>query len=356
MAKTTRQQRLWDAYRFPGFRPEPSVRGSSAIRRRGSLPCGGGQKNDLRPMRLVVHGLVRPSRASNARSSQWSDAHIPALRDTAHLLPPVRRGEARAPRFPGGQSVYTKRFAYYVGRRCRGSAIKEIAEELLLDWDTVKELDKQYMQAQLARAGTPGPKVIGIDEISIRKGHTYRTWSATCCVSARSGLAAKTAARKAWTRFTVFSEKEGKSVRLAVMDMWKPFRNSTTKNAPQAAILFDKFHIIRHLGEALDKVRKSEYARLEGKKRRPSRARKRCCLTRRTSGQRSQESAAAVGGQQASQHRLLAEGIFGQLWEYNSEAGHGSSRWHAQLKWQRLKPYEAFAKMIERHWDGLAAY
>ena len=47
------------------------------------------------------------------------------------------------------------------------------------------------------------------------------------------------------------------------MDMWKPFRNSTLKpeHAPQAAILFDKFHILRHLGEALDKVRKAEYAR-----------------------------------------------------------------------------------------------
>ena len=30
------------------------------------------------------------------------------------------------------------------------------------------------MRAQLAKAGTPGPKAIGIDEISIRKGHTYR--------------------------------------------------------------------------------------------------------------------------------------------------------------------------------------
>jgi hypothetical protein len=38
--------------------------------------------------------------------------------------------------------------------------------------------------------------------------------------------------------------------------------------APQAAILFDKFHIMRHLGEALDKVRKTEYARLHGKDRR----------------------------------------------------------------------------------------
>ena len=52
--------------------------------------------------------------------------------------------------------------------------IKDVAKELHLDWDTVKKLEKQYMRAQLAKAGTPGPKVIGIDEISIRKGHTYR--------------------------------------------------------------------------------------------------------------------------------------------------------------------------------------
>jgi transposase len=48
----------------------------------------------------------------------------------------------------------------------------------------------------------------------------------------------------------------------------KPFRNVTKDKAPQAAILFDKFHIMRHLGEALDKVRKAEYARLSGKDRR----------------------------------------------------------------------------------------
>ena len=39
---------------------------------------------------------------------------------------------------------YTRRFAFYVGRRCRDSAISAVAEELHLDWKTVKELDKQY--------------------------------------------------------------------------------------------------------------------------------------------------------------------------------------------------------------------
>jgi len=69
---------------------------------------------------------------------------------------------------------YTKRLAYYIGRRCRSETIRDLAAELGLDWHTVKELEKQYMREQLRRAGTPGPKVIGIDELSIRKRHTYR--------------------------------------------------------------------------------------------------------------------------------------------------------------------------------------
>jgi transposase len=47
-----------------------------------------------------------------------------------------------------------------------------------------------------------------------------------------------------------------------VLDLWKPFRVATAAHAPTAAILFDKFHVVRHLGEALDSVRKNEYARL----------------------------------------------------------------------------------------------
>jgi len=48
------------------------------------------------------------------------------------------------------------------------------------------------------------------------------------------------------------------------MDMWRAFHNSTTRHAPQARIIFDKFHIISHLSAALDEVRRSEYRRLTG--------------------------------------------------------------------------------------------
>ena len=64
------------------------------------------------------------------------------------------------------------------------------------------------------------------------------------------------------------AERKSRALGLAVMDMWKPCRTATNAHAPQAAVLFDRFHIMRHLGEAFDKVRKGEYARLSGKDRR----------------------------------------------------------------------------------------
>jgi transposase len=263
--------------------------------------------------------------------------------------------------FLADNPFYTKRFAYYVGRRCRGSAIKEIAEELQLDWDTVKELDKQYMQAQLARAGTPGPKVIGIDEISIRKGHTYRIVVSDLLRQRPIWFGGQDRKEESLDEFYGFlGKKKAKAVRLAVMDMWKAFRNSTTKNAPQAAILFDKFHIMRHLGEALDKVRKSEYARLDGKKRRFIKGQKYTLLShpQNLTGSARKNLRLLLAANKRLNTAYLLKESFGQLWDYNSEAWARKffENWRAQLKWQRLKPYEAFATMIERHWDGLAAY
>ena len=78
------------------------------------------------------------------------------------------------PDFLADNPRYTKRFAFYVGRRCRHASIRDVATELKRDWGTVKTLETHYMQSQLARAGTPGPRAIGIDEIAIRKGYTYR--------------------------------------------------------------------------------------------------------------------------------------------------------------------------------------
>ena len=230
-----------------------------------------------------------------------------------------------------------------------------------LDWDTVKTLEKQYMAAQLAKAGTPGPKAIGIDEISIRKGHTYRIVVSDLIRGRPIWFGGEDRSEKSMGQFYDWlGEKRSRGIRLAVMDMWKPFRNATNARAPQAAILFDKFHIMRHLGEALDRVRKSEYARLSGKDRRFIKGQKYTLRSNHENltleGRRSLRVLLAANKRLNTAYVLKES--FGQLWSYQSEAWARRlfENWRASLTWQRLEPYEKFAEMIERHWDGIAAY
>lgn len=258
-------------------------------------------------------------------------------------------------------ALHTKRFALYVGRRCRSGTIRDVAAELHLDWQTVKRLEMDYMREQIRRVGTPGPKVIGIDEISIRKGHTYRIVVSDLERRRPIWFGGEDRSEASMDQFYRFlGKKKAKRIRLAVMDMWKAFRNSTHQHAPQAAILFDKFHVMKHLGEALDTIRKAEYARLEGKQRRFIKGQKYTLLShpQNLSGSARKNLKLLLAANKRLNTAYLLKESFGQLWDYNREAWARKffDNWRASLKWQRLKPYEKFAEMIERHWDGIAAY
>jgi len=263
--------------------------------------------------------------------------------------------------FVADNPLYTKRFAFYVGKRCRGSTIKDVANELHLDWDTVKNLEMQYMHEQLRRKPPPQPKVIGIDEVSLRKGHTYRIVVSDLIRRRPIWFGGTDRSEEGLDQFyTWLGAKRSGRIRLAVMDMWKAFSNSTKRNASQASILFDKFHVMRHLGEALDKVRKSEYARLTGKNRKYIKGQKYTLLTRKENLDHDGRTSLKLllkANKRLNTAYVLKES-FGQLWGYQSEAWAKRffSNWRDSLKWQRLPTYEKFAKMIERHWDGIAAY
>jgi transposase len=263
--------------------------------------------------------------------------------------------------FLADNPLYTKRFAWYVGRRCRSATIRDVAKELKLDWHAVKELEKQYMRAQLKRSGTPAPKAIGIDEVSVRKGRTYRIVVSDLIGGRPIWFGGKDRSEASMREFYDWLGKtKAKRIRLAVMDRGKPFRTVTRERAPQAAILFDKFHVLRHLNEALDAVRKSEYARLSGKARRYIKGQKYTLLSAREN--LSLDGRKALKALLAANKRLntayLLKESFGQLWGYEREAYARKffDNWRSSLRWQRLAPYEKFAEMIDRHWEGIAAY
>lgn len=257
--------------------------------------------------------------------------------------------------------LYTKRFAVYVGKRCREATVQSVAKELKLHWSTVKELEKEYMRGLLSKAGTPAPEVIGIDEISIRKGHSYRIVVSDLLRGRPIWFGGKDRSEASMREFYEWlGPRKTKKISLIVMDMWKPFRNVAKEEAPQAAILFDKFHIMKHLGESLDKVRKTEYARLSGGERSFIKGQKYNLLAHpenlNAKGRKALKALLAANKRLNTAY-ILKE-TFGQLWDYKSEtwARRFFDSWREALKWQRLKPYEKFAEMIDGHWEGIAAY
>ena len=168
--------------------------------------------------------------------------------------------------FLADNPFYTKRFAYYVGRRCRGTTIKDVAEELALDWHTVKALDMQYMRAQLKPRGHAW---------SAGDRHRRDLDPQGSHLPDRGQRPLARPADLVWRRGPLGGEHE------PVLRLARPEEElahspggdghveafsqlATNAHAPQAAILFDKFHVIRHLGEALDTVRKSEYCPADG--------------------------------------------------------------------------------------------
>ncbi len=219
---------------------------------------------------------------------------------------------------------YTQRFSLHVGKLCRDMPNKAVAELERLHDSTVKELDKLYMRQQVQRAGMPAPRAIGIDEISIRKGHNYRIIVSDLERGRPIWVGGEGRKEADLDRF--FAElgpKKSARIELAVMDMWRAFRNSLRHNVPEACIVFDKFHIMHHLSDALDEVRRSEYRRLVGKDRSYIKGNRYVLLSNRENltlnGRRALRK--LLSANKRLNIAYLLKESFGQLLDYRTERG-----------------------------------
>ena len=245
---------------------------------------------------------------------------------------------------------YTKRFAFFVGRRCRDTAIKEVAEELFLDWHTVKELDKQYMTEQLRRAGNPAPRVIGIDEISIGKGHSTASWSATWIARRAIWFGGQDRSEASMDEFYAWLGPEKSRQNPAgghghVESV--PQLHPQGGPCPAGVDPLRQVPRPRPLQDAMDKVRKSEYARLTGPGRRFIKGQKYALLSHweNLSLEGRKALKLLVQRQQAFAHGLSAQRILRSALGLRVPAGPdaSSTTGATAFKWQRLKPYEKFA-------------
>jgi transposase len=251
-----------------------------------------------------------------------------------------------------------ERFAIDVLLGCQNAT--KAAALLRLSWDEVHEIQERAANRGLSRRGEEDLVHIGIDEKSFLRAHSYITLicdidrSRVIEVSHGRNEAALTEILNAMTD----AQKTG--VKAAAVDMWGPYLNAVTKTLPDADIVHDKFHIVKHLGEAVDKVRKSENSLLCKEGITDLKGTKYLWLTNPSHWTDMQKGIfQEIKGKQLKVGRAWSiKEMFSSLWDYiyPKSARNFFKRWYFWATHSRLDPIIRAAKTLKRHVEGILAY
>lgn len=262
--------------------------------------------------------------------------------------------------FLEGKHPFTRRFAGAVARDCEDAAVRRVAVKWGLSVATVRRIDKRALQEWSRSRARKPLRWMGVDEIFWKKG---------ACLTVVSDL--ETAEpiwagpeRKKETLDRFFAEhlppRRRRAVRAVCVDMWMPYLVSLKEHVPKAAIVFDKFHVMKHVNAAIDETRRKEFFRQKGRLRAVVRGKRWLFLTRwsrlsRT--QRGQLNEAFALNRRLFKAYFLKEQIE-RLWSYTYE---GAARrfftgWVNSLRWQRLPAFKKLATTLNRHLEGILNY
>jgi transposase len=154
----------------------------------------------------------------------------------------------------------TIRFEKYAYFLCQKMTIKDVSEVVHLNWKTIKDIDKFYIKEQMENLKNINPIRIGVDEIAYEKGHKYLTIVRDLDLNAVIWVGIKRKKETLDKFFDEIGDMKSSKIELAVLDMWDPYIASIKEHCSKAEMVFDKFHIIKKVNEALDKIRKKEFA------------------------------------------------------------------------------------------------
>jgi transposase len=280
-------------------------------------------------------------------------AEVPRVRCERHGVHQVAVGWAE------DRSRFTVLFETQVIDWLHEASLSAVARRLRLTWDQVSGIQARAVGRGLARRAALTPTRIGIDETSFQKRHEYVTvvndLERGCVLYVADGRS-----QEALDRFYAGLGEAG-CARLdaIVMDMWRPYINSTHAHvaAADAKIVFDKFHIAQHLGSAVDLVRRAEQRALRAVGDRTLAGTRYAWLTNpKQMSAKQRRSFAELRSRQLKVARAWAiKELAMSLWGYvrRGWAERRWTRWYAWAIRSRLEPIKQVARLIKRHWQGV---
>lgn len=259
------------------------------------------------------------------------------------------------------RSRFTHDFEAEVLRRARDSSILGVCRQLGLHWTSVMRLIERWVEEQAERQFRLPLRRIGVDEVSYGRGqHKYLTivWNHDRSRVVWIGRGRDRDTLDAF--FTKLGPRRARRLVVVTMDMAQGYIAAVRAHAPQAAIVFDRFHIERHLTWAVDEVRKREFWRRGGAYRKAVRGKRFLLLRkfRRVHWRRRGELAELLVMNKRLFRTYVLKEQFEHAWTYTTAAGMRAFiiRWRRLLNWTRLTPLIRFWEMLMRHIEGVTAW
>jgi transposase len=201
---------------------------------------------------------------------------------------------------------------------------------------------------------------IGIDEKSFGKGHDYVSVLTDLDQGRVLELVPGRTQESAEKLLKTLPESQRAKIKAVAMDMWKAFMSAVKTICPTAAIVHDKFHVSKYLGEAVDHVRRQESRtlneqgdeRLKGTRQLWLFAREKLSEKDRDYLYQLQQSDIKTGRAWSLKEN------FRHFWEcLDDETALMTFRgWYGWATRSQLKPIIKVAKMLKRHLNGLMNY
>jgi transposase len=135
-----------------------------------------------------------------------------------------------------------------------------VADRLKLSWDEVHGIMHRAVKRGLERRPTAAARYLGVDEKAFRRGHRYVTIVSDLETGRVLHVAEDRQQASLDSFWTSVPVEQLTQIEAVAMDMWDPYVTSTRAHLPgaNAKIVYDKFHVAKHLGEGVDQVRRAE--------------------------------------------------------------------------------------------------
>ena len=254
----------------------------------------------------------------------------------------------------------TIRFERFVYRLSERMTVKDVSDVTDLDWKTVKDIDKHYIREQIKQLKDITPRRIGVDEIAYQKGHKYLTIVRDLDLNAVIWVGLK---RKKETLDEFFNEigviNQG-IIELAVVDMWDPYIASIREYCPDADIVIDKFHIVKKANEALDTIRKREFANADENERKNMKRKRFIILKRgKNLSDEQKEKLTDLIGRNETLYKayLLKEQISDIFDEYDvAVAAKRLEQWAKNVIEADIEPFKRLINTLKKYSYGIRNY